>query len=214
MTCAVLAFAAGVLLLQRQAELPSLGWALVLAPLAVAAFKHRAFWAVFSFAAGFFWAALYAEQRMNDWLVSRLEGRDLEVVGVVAGLPARGERGVRFEFEVESAQAGERLPRKLLLTWYRTALHEDQPAVLSGEVHPGERWLFTVRLRRPHGQLNPHGFDYEAWLLERGIGATGYVRQRGEQRLLGARNSVLDRIEQAREAVRERFHRTLGATPA
>jgi competence protein ComEC len=42
-------------------------------------------------------------------------------------------------------------------------------------VHPGERWTFTVRLRRPHGNLNPNGFDYEAWLLERGIGATGYV---------------------------------------
>jgi competence protein ComEC len=81
-------------------------------------------------------------------------------------------------------------------------------------VHPGERWLMTVRLRRPHGNVNPNGFDYEAWLLERGIGATGYVRPRGAQRLLGARNSFLDRIEQARESVRDRFLATLGPTPA
>ena len=60
-------------------------------------------------------------------------------------------------------------------------------------------------------QLN--GFDYEAWLLERGIGATGYVRQRGEQKRIGSRNSFFDRIEQAREAVRDRFLQHLGATP-
>src|SRR2546422_775248 len=83
--------------------------------------------------------------------------------------------------------------------WYRSAWQEEQPAVLSGAVHPGERWLFTVRLRRPHGNLNPHGFDYEAWLLERGIGATGYVRQRSGPKRLGSRNSFLDRVEQARE---------------
>ena len=33
----------------------------------------------------------------------------------------------------------------------------------------------VVRLRRPHGNLNPNGFDYEAWLLDRGIGATAHV---------------------------------------
>jgi len=81
-------------------------------------------------------------------------------------------------------------------------------------VHAGERWAFTVRLRRPHGVVNPHGFDYEAWLLERGIGATGYVRARPEPRRLGRRNSVLDLIERAREAVRDRFNAVLGATPA
>src|SRR2546428_11580562 len=81
-------------------------------------------------------------------------------------------------------------------------------------VHPGEAWRFTVRLRRQHGTVNPHGFDYEAWLLERGIGATGYVRSRGEQLRLGERNSFMDWIEKAREAVRERFQSALGATPA
>ena len=79
-------------------------------------------------------------------------------------------------------------------------------------VHPGERWLFTVRLKRPHGSVNPYGFDYEAWLLERGIGATGYVRQRGEQKKIGQRSSPGDRVEQIREAVRTRFLAVLGET--
>src|SRR4051812_11352263 len=212
MTPACLAFALGAALLQWQPVLPGL-WALGLLPFsaALAFFKPRLAF-VFTFALGFLWAALLAHYRMADWLAPELEGRDLQVVGVVAGLPATGERSVRFELDVESGEA--RLPKKLLLSWYRSPLHEEAPAVLAGALHPGERWLFTVRLRRPHGNVNPHGFDYEAWLLERGIGATGYVRNRGGQKLLGFRNSPLDLIEKAREAVRDRFLATLGPTPA
>ena len=211
---AVLPFSAGVILLQQQAALPSLAWALLLVPLAAAGFKHRAALIALSFGAGFFWAAFCAGLRMDDWLAPELEGRDLEVVGVVSSLPAPSERGVRFELEVESAGNGARLPSRLLLWWYRSPSQEESPALLAGAVHPGERWLFTVRLRRPHGNLNPNGFDYEAWLLERGIGATGYVRQRGSQKLLGSRAGPLDLVEKAREAVRGRFHAALGATPA
>ncbi len=214
MTWAALAFAAGAALLQQQGELPSLAWAWILPVLVLIVLKwpKKAWIAALAF--GFFWAAMFAQHRMADRLAPELEGRDLDVVGVVSSLPAIGERGVRFELDVESVEGAARLPQKLLISWYRSALYEDQPAVLSGAVHPGERWLFTVRLRRPHGNVNPNGFDYESWLLERGIGATGYVRQRGEQRKMGERNSLLDRVEQAREAVRDRFLGYLGATPA
>ena len=214
MTCALLAFAAGVVLLQMQAALPPLALALLLFPLAALSLRYRFVLPVLALAAGFFWAAYCAELRMGEWLARELEGRDIEVVGVVSGLPAQTERGVRFEFELESATRGERVPRRVLLWWYRSMQPEAEPALLAGAVHPGERWMLTVRLRRPHGNLNPNGFDYEGWLLERGIGATGYVRSRGGQRLLGERASVLDFIERAREAVRERFHAVLGATPA
>ncbi len=40
----------------------------------------------------------------------------------------------------------------------------------------GERWQMTVRLKAPHGNSNPHGFDYELWLWEQDLQATGYVR--------------------------------------
>ncbi|HEX2197603.1 MAG TPA: DNA internalization-related competence protein ComEC/Rec2 [Burkholderiales bacterium] len=196
MTFAALALAAGVVLLQWQAELPALAWAWLLVPLLALAVRYRVCVIPLAFAAGFSWAALLAHERMADWLAPALEGRDLKVAGVVSGLPAADERGVRFQLETETAG----LPRKLLLSSFGPA-----------QFHPGERWLLTVRLRRPHGNVNPHGFDYEAWLLERGIGATGYVRS-GER--IGWRHSVLDRIEQAREAVRERFQEALGGTPA
>jgi len=207
---AALAFAAGAALLQMQAALPSLAWALAPAVLAVGAVRYRWLLVPVALGAGFFWAAACAQWRMGEWLPAELEGRDLALVGVVAGLPALGERSVRFEFDVEHGAP----VKKVLLTWYRASGIEEGPAMLAASVHPGERWQFTVRLRRPHGLVNPHGFDYEAWLLERGVGATGYVRARVEPRRLGYRNSPRDYIELAREAVRDRFTQVLGATPA
>jgi competence protein ComEC len=44
------------------------------------------------------------------------------------------------------------------------------------EIHVGERWAFTLRLRPPTGFANPGTFDYRAWLWREGIQATGYVR--------------------------------------
>ncbi|HEX7219927.1 MAG TPA: DNA internalization-related competence protein ComEC/Rec2 [Burkholderiales bacterium] len=209
MTLAALAFALGAAALQLQAELPPLAGA---AALLLFFLNRRLLLVPLAFGAGFFWAAACAHLRMADWLAPELEGRDLDVVGVVSSLPAVSDRAVRFELEVESSS--ERVPKKLLLSWYRSTSAEEAPALLTGAVHPGERWLFTVRLRRPHGHVNPYGFDYEAWLLERGVGATGYVRNKAAQRKLGSRNGFLDWIEKAREAVRDRFQSQLGATPA
>src|SRR4029453_18596734 len=175
MTLTAWAVAAGAATLQLQGELPGLWWAAVLPIAAFAAHRRRFLVIPLAFAIGFVWAAALAHLRMADWLSPELEGRDLDVVGVVSSLPALSERSVRFEFEVESAPV--RLPAKLLLSWHRSALAEEGAALIQESVHPGERRLFTVRLRRPHGHVNPYGFDYEAWLLERGVGATGYVRQ-------------------------------------
>jgi len=205
MTAAALAFSAGVLLLQQQAALPALPWLAALPACAALAAWRRAFLVPAALAAGFLWAAGYAHLRLADRLAPELEGADLEVAGVVSGLPAASERSLRFEFEPESP----RLPRRVLLSWYRSRAGEAPP-----ELQPGERWLLTLRLKRPHGPLNPHGFDYEAWLTERGIGATGYVRDAASARRIGARNGFADRIAQARAAVRERFRDALGETPA
>ncbi|MEO8144576.1 MAG: DNA internalization-related competence protein ComEC/Rec2 [Betaproteobacteria bacterium] len=218
MTLVILSFALGVVFLQLQPALPGMAWAALCAmPLLLSRWK-RIFYLPAAFAAGFCWALGMAHLKLDDRLAAELEGRDIELVGVVASLPAIGERSLRFEFEPESAiePAEARLPQKILLSWYRTALYEESPSILASAVHPGERWRFTVRLRRPHGNSNPHGFDYEAWLLERGVGATGYVRpsRKALPAKLGERNSFSDRIESIRETVRDRFKRVLGETPA
>ncbi|MSQ49594.1 MAG: ComEC family DNA internalization-related competence protein, partial [Betaproteobacteria bacterium] len=218
MTLGILSFASGVLFLQLQSSLPGLAWISVVPLCIFGALIHKKLAIPLAVAIGFGWALGMAQLKLADRLAPALEGRDIEVVGVVSSLPAVAERSVRFEFEPEAViePAGAKLPGKILLSWYRTALHEESPAVLSSAAHPGERWRFTLRLRRPHGNYNPHGFDYEAWLLERGIGATGYVRatRKSLPEKLGVRNSFSDRIEQLRESVRDRFKRVLGETPA
>jgi len=79
-------------------------------------------------------------------------------------------------------------------------------------VHAGERWRFTVRLKQPHGTSNPHGYDFEAWALERSLRASGYVHPKGEKQYLVSEVSGY-LVERLRENVRDRFHRILGDAP-
>ena len=162
--------------------------------------------------AGFFYAAAWAQWRLTDRLAPQWEGVDLSVTGVVAGLPQAFERGVRFDFDVEQVEpAAAQLPRRISLAWYEGSTREEFQDIAF--IRAGERWRFSVRLRRPHGSANPHGFDYESWLLQRAIGATGYVRPGAKARLddLVPRPAYL--IERAREILRERHWDTLSGYP-
>jgi competence protein ComEC len=223
MRLGILAFAAGIWLLQQQPALPdwwivlalaaSFGAALGLQHFASGGFRlpARAGVIAASVALGFAWGAGTAKVRLADRLEPRLEGRDLTLTGVVASLPQAFERGVRFEFDVADAVVADGgrenaapVPGKVLLSWYNGLTPEEFQEVLP--IRAGERWRLTVRLRRPHGTANPHGFDYEVWLLERGIGATGYVRPRGERvRLASMTLRPGYVIERLREHVRMKF---------
>lgn len=180
----LLAFAFGAAWLQTQASLPpypALGLALALcAGIGAALLLQRRPALVQALAAlgsamalGFCWAAWLAQLALAPQLALADEGRDITVTGTVASLPYNFQQGVRFNFAVDSA-AGAVLPPLIALSWY--AGFRDEITSVVGDVQPGERWQLTVRLQRPQGNANPHGFDYEVWLLEQGVRATGYVR--------------------------------------
>lgn len=103
------------------------------------------------------------------------QGRDVRVTGVIAAMPQAMERGLRLRFQVEHAQAVDPpgqavpLPALLALSWYGDAPPQGLQA--------GQRWAWTVRLKAPHGERNPHSMDWELWLWSQHIQATGYVRQ-------------------------------------
>ena len=158
------------------------------------AIKNRAFWgrtwvvALVLAGAGLGVAGLRSTLYMADTLNPALEGRDLLVTGVVASLPQRSETGVRFRLQVESATLGGQpthVPPRMDVGWYGSA-YPAGPAVAvdgiessvrpPGAVQAGERWQLVLRLKAPHGSRNPYGFDYELWLWEQGVQATGYVR--------------------------------------
>jgi competence protein ComEC len=204
------AFVLGVSALQWQAALPApwvLGALAVMALLlALGALRTRGTAAVSLAAlaavvAGFAYAGWRADLRLADALPFADEGRDVTVTGVVSSLPVKSDRGVRFEFDVESHGPEVAVPARVLLGWY-----------MAGEpVQPGERWRLTVRLRRPHGALNPAGFDFEAWMLERNLRASGYVRERpAPQRLDAMVWTPGTAIERTRAWLRERLLAQLG----
>jgi len=154
---------------------------------------------------------------MADELPREWEGADLRIVGVVDDLPAVSARGVRFALEVEALQtAGARVPQRLSLAWYPAARGEDdgETEVAPPIVHAGERWQFTVRLKRPHGNVNPGGFDLEAWLLQQNLRATGSVQDReANMRLDAFAGRWSDHVQRARERVRDRIVSALGDAP-
>jgi competence protein ComEC len=143
----------------------------------------------------------------DQGLSPALEGRDIALTGVVAAMPQRNDGGLRFRFTLESAFAGKqpvRLPPQVSLGWYGgLGAEEAQPP----DLRAGERWQLTARLKAPHGNLNPHGFDYELWLWEQGLQATGYVRAGPKDpppRRIGA--TWQHPVEAARQSVRDAIY--------
>jgi competence protein ComEC len=221
MRAAILSFAAGVAWLQWQAELPADATLLLAAcaGLAMLAMGRRPTVAgtvltmLAALLLGASWAGWRAQQRLADALAESGEGRDIEVVGVVAGLPQAFERGLRFDFDVDGASA--EVPSRIAVAWYRGwRAQEDDEVHAAPALRAGERWRLVVRLKRPHASLNPQGADHEAWMFERGIRATGYVRRSDRNVRIDAlvmRPAYL--VQRLRQSVRDRFQQTLADAP-
>jgi len=218
----LIAFCLGIWLLQQQAELPPGRWLwllpLLLSVLWLPAFTHpvarflrRLGLALLCVALGFAWAAWRADGRLAERLPSHWQGVDIELLGVIADLPHANVRGERFLLDVEQTLTpGAPVLRRVQLTRYWPRDAED----VSPRMRAGERWRLTVRLKTPYGTSNPHGFDLEAWMLERRINASGYVREApAPQRIASRAITPSAWIAATRAAVRERIFATLGDAP-
>ncbi|QIL81258.1 DNA internalization-related competence protein ComEC/Rec2 [Diaphorobacter sp. HDW4A] len=151
-------------------------------------------------------------------LASDLEGRDLQIVGMISAMPQVRENGVRFRMEVESAMLDGRAvrgPELADLSWYSRGLFAGDDAA-SAEAIPrlvaGQRWAMQVRLKAPHGAANPFGFDYELWMWEQGVQATGYVGSRGGPRWI--EDTWAHPVERLRQQVRDAIVDRLVFNPA
>ena len=185
MRTAMLALAAGLLLLRFLPQLPPM-WSLpvlLVVGLAMLPTRYRTL-AFFFF--GFAWACLSAQWALDDRLPASLDGRTFWLEGRVVGLPDQRDGVVRFELvDITSRHAG--LPSRVRLAWY------DGPTLQAGE-----RWRVAAKLKRPHSLVNPHSFDYEAWLLASRIGANGTVKA-------GARAVAATGVTTWRDRLRQRL---------
>ena len=132
--------------------------------------------------AGGAWAGVWGWCLLAHALPMALDKSDYRVRGEITGLPERGERSTRFEFDVHGLEtlspkaSRDQAPplKRLRLSWYGAP-----------PLEVGQRWELSVRLRAPMGFANPGGFDYRLWLLREGVSATGYVRNGNQAELLG-----------------------------
>ena len=228
----LIAFACGIALLQIRPFLPSVPGAIAVAGVCLcglgAALRRRSEvpWPRALYAAqlavtlsgagllGFGYAAWRAETRLADELPHAWEGEDIRIVGVVDDLPQGASRGTRFAFAIERvATPSAIVPDRVSLAWHAPRQLDGVTGALP-LIRAGERWAFAVRLKRPHGTINPGGFDLEAWLLERNLRATGYVRgDDAPQRLAAFAGRPRDYVQRSRERIRDRILLALRDAP-
>jgi len=187
----MIALACGILLVGQFPSLPAtwlLGSLIVFAML-VAGFAHYKYlpflaetlWLILFLLLGVYWHTFQAQRLLELRLPHSLEGRNLQVSGVVRSMPTNSIALQRFEFTILNSHDGLE-GRRVLLNYYGAQ-----------QIKPGEHWNFTVRLNRPHGMANYGRFDYEAWLLQRRISARGYVRDDSDNRIIGTSRLSLQR---------------------
>lgn len=157
----------------------------------------------------FLYSSYVAKQQLSKRLDTQYIGKNLLVTGHVSNLPVTNGRVQRFTFDVdnvysfasdgkliEQAVGIENFPNRLRLSWY-----------YAKKVNASESWQLEVRLKPPHGFMNPGGFDYESWLFQHSIGATGYVRKSvSNQRLAKSiENFSLSSINVYRQSIAQRI---------
>ncbi len=214
-----LGWLAGLCLLQQQAALPTFT-AYVLLLLILFLFLLAVRWCqrarivlyfVIALIAAFMWAAGCAEWRLQQALSPSLEGQELVLTGVVTGLPDPASYGVRFLFQVEQSTLLDgksvRIPEHILLYLYQK--RSDQLTL----IRAGERWQFRARLKRPHGNANPYGFDAEAWWLSSNIRVTGSVQAKQQRKLQNVVLQPSALIARLRGLLRERIQNNLANKP-
>ena len=181
MRTGTIAFLTGILLACQFPELPPVWLLCLLLPILILCLgcSHKGLRTTGFILLGCFWTLFRAGIILSDDLGVDLEGKTLVAEGRVMSLPETLDKGARFIFQIEQllsadgqSHAG---PGRVRLSWYGAP----------ETIMPGQLWRLTVRLKRPYGFSNPGGFDYEGWLFQHRIRATGYVPEKGENHYTG-----------------------------
>ena len=140
-----------------------------------------------------------------------MKQKSINAVGVIATLSDVTEKGERFQFDVKKIQTqGAKIPQHISLNFYGVS---NTPRTVNNFL-AGERWLFSVKLKRPHSIYNPHGNDFEGWALENNIRVNGSISSKSDYKKLNNfvwRLSYL--VENLRESVSNYITQSLANKP-
>ena len=165
-------------------------WGAVFLCVGILAWRWQMAWLLVAMVVGLgygAWRTHYALQQ--QWSIAERGQAQVLTIQVV-DLPQRDDKRVSF---IAQAQDSKGRQYRLLLSDYQK---RDWTA--------GSQWQISARLRAPMGEVNPRGFDREAWALARGIDASGSIgkeRQaladaRWHNGLLWVRNTVSQNWQQ------------------
>lgn len=198
----ILCASLGILAVSRLPTLPMLpqpGWlsmAVIATAITLLFFNTRTRWLA-CFCVGAVWAIVAGHGLLAQQLPPELEGEELLVTGVVSDLPENRGEFQRFEFTISEYHnlnpdfaRRKVLPERVLLSWYGQQ-----------SLRVAQQWTLRVKLSRPRGFVNSGGFDYQRWLLSRGLGATGYVRASIHNELQGLVPGYP--VQERRQAIRD-----------
>ncbi|HTR01147.1 MAG TPA: DNA internalization-related competence protein ComEC/Rec2 [Candidatus Acidoferrum sp.] len=203
-----IAFAAGALLAALLPVLPrpEIALALVLVAILLPWWPRLCLTAAALLGAS--WLCLYAGHALDQRWPEPPFPRDVWVEATVIGLPVISTDGSRLQLQLDKvclvAQMMDCDFKRLPYDGRRIQLSLYEPLALQ----PGQRWRLLLRLKPPHGLVNPGGFDHEAWMLQQRLSATAYLRHSADNRLLAD-----DPADERLQRWRYRLARTL-TTPA
>lgn len=100
------------------------------------------------------------------------------IVGTIASIPVVSAEKTKFHFQIECIN-NHPAQGLIQLAWYNKA----------PELHSGQLWQLSVKLKKPRNYLNPGSSDYVKALAARHIYWTGYVRS-GVNQLIKEHNTT------------------------
>lgn len=125
------------------------------------------------FGSGFILTWTKVDMLLANSLPEEMVGRELIIQGHVDSIPAVRNGIAKFNFRLSQIIS----PKSNLfdntvvrLSWYKKFQTAQNFPKL------GEFWQLKVKLKQPSGLMNPGSFDYEKWLFQNQIRATGYIR--------------------------------------
>ncbi len=207
MRSATIAFLIGILFFQSLTtlnslpETQSLVWILPLIIIFIILIgilsRYRLIFLIFILIFGFLWTLWRVDMILAQKLPIAIENQDITINGVVINLPQSNDYSWRFDFMPKPMKNWQN-PGIIRLSWYGKP-----PQAL----RPGQHWQLTVRLKPARGLLNPGVFDYSKYLFINRIMAIGYVRPKGESRLLSQASAF--NIDNLRYHLAEQIKKTL-----
>lgn len=146
---------------------------------------------------GVFVASVWGHWQLQHRLQDTGKKTDWYLKGVVTGLPSESADRFRFQLEISEAIPLQANINAQNIRRTRLTLYNSRTRFL-----PGDQVSLHARLTPPRGYLNPDGFDYERWLLSRGIDATGYVRK-----ILAHNSGIAPNLDKTRLQISEQIQR-------